>query len=388
MDERELRKWLAKQLEVQDVPHELWDYLVKKHYVSDALELEADGRAVLLREARDQRARAQALAREETWGELRVRTRHFTADLGASAMARTRAEAEAVALAVTRDEGVRRFRERYLEGRMLSLSEAEQLVTSPAAAFLFAESFTELGIPVIGHCSQDRGGRRFLRADGWLEIEIDLQITWTDGSLATTARCGGNWSFLDRHPDLMVATATDEPVLVHIWRHSLLDRLRELSETIAKLYGWEVEHAAWFILTATPPQRDPLEAHITLRSPPALASNRVTLSIAPWMPASIVEQTFRAIQQDLLGKENRPHTERTLVLLQFVLAQERQAAQDPDPDQARLTWAELMARWNAAHPERAYRKERLFARDVNRTRRAVEAPKYRFGTENEEGAKS
>jgi hypothetical protein len=43
----------------------------------------------------------------------------------------------------------------------------------------------------------------------------------------------------------------------------------------------------------------------------------------------------------------------------------------PEGQRVPRTWKERMARWNQEHPTERYTEERLFARDVNRARRAV-----------------
>jgi hypothetical protein len=45
-----------------------------------------------------------------------------------------------------------------------------------------------------------------------------------------------------------------------------------------------------------------------------------------------------------------------------------------EEESTRLSWSELMERWNRAHPEQKYSSESQFSRDFRRGRRAVDEP--------------
>jgi hypothetical protein len=378
MDEQKLRAWLAKQLkQPEDVLERLWTYLIDHHYVSDAIEVGASGKAELLAAAREQ----IALARDLQTARVARRSTGSAAvppqDLGAYARARSHVATEAMALAAAREPQVKKFRRRYLGGTPCSLAEARQLLTSTAAGTLSAGYFEKRGIPLLGHTATVLDRQQHINK-GTAQLALNLRIDWDGGTDLQPFSWEERFGFDRRDRVLSWMDEDEELHEVDVWPGTVLDWLRQVSERLARWYAWEPAQAVWFVLTDEPPVRSPLEASITIRSYPALNGSRVTLSVEPWMPADIVEQSFRAIQRDLLGKENRPLSARNLALFRFDLAQDREVERMPEGQRVRLTWKERMARWNQEHPTECYTEERLFARDVNRARRAVLLHNYRL----------
>jgi hypothetical protein len=97
----------------------------------------------------------------------------------------------------------------------------------------------------------------------------------------------------------------------------------------------------------------------------------------------VVLQTYRDIQRDLLGRENRPLSLRNLAVYRSVLVDAREAER-VNPGKPPPTRAQSMARWNREHPEQTYKQLWQFTRDVDRAERAVLFPNYRFGGLDEE----
>lgn len=387
-NETQLRAWVARKMKLDEVPEWLWMYLVAHDYVRDAIEIGERGAAELLHAARKQWDVSRELEAPHARHRPDTVVKAPKRDLGVYARERSQVAAEAVALEVAREPQVQKFRSLYLGGSPCSPAEARQLLTSKAAAILSTRYFQRRGIPYVGHTTTVLD-RREQPCERGLRVDVDLRIDWDGGSDLQTIGWEENPRSGAHNPVLSWMDEDERLHEVEVWPGTALDWLRQMSERLAKWYDWETAQAAWFVLTDLPPVRAPLEGQITLRSYPALSGSRVTLSIEPWMPAEIVDQTYRAIQQDLLGKSNRPLSARNLELYRFVIAQERKAARAVDAPRAGPTWAQLMERWNDGHPERPYVQERLFVRDVNRARRTILFPNYRLDLgDEEEGAAS
>ena len=99
------------------------------------------------------------------------------------------------------------------------------------------------------------------------------------------------------------------------------------------------------------------------------------------LSAQTVLRTYRAIQRDTLGRDNRPLSGRGLALLRFVMAQSTDEGQLPH-------WRTLVDEWDTAHSqdhtEWIYRGPdgepdiRRFARDFHRAYQAVVRPRYHW----------
>jgi hypothetical protein len=133
----------------------------------------------------------------------------------------------------------------------------------------------------------------------------------------------------------------------------VLDRLRLLSETVARVFDWWPAQGSVFVLTGLPPERASVRMSVkTSVVMPALS--RVDLEIDPTTSPSEVAQVYRTIQTDVLGgRQFRSQGEKHLNMAVFV-----------HRHRPRPTWAKLMKAWNQEHPEWAYEDWRRFQRDA------------------------
>jgi hypothetical protein len=382
MNESDLREWVANRLGLEEVPEPLWEDLVRDEYVKFAVERGQAERGDLLRVARDRlRLHRRLKSSEGRRMPVEVATKPKT-DPGFYTNERALATAEAVADQAMSEDKVQQFRKRYLDGGPLSLPDAHRLLHSPAAALLSAGELGELGIPIVGHESTVRDYQERPN-EGFVRVEVSLEIEWS-GKRQQVKR---DWNWRDdddrRHLDLAAIDATGPNLEIEVWPLAVLDHLRVLSEWLAKWYDWDVGQAAWFVLTSTPPRHEPLEADVSVQFFPSHTRGRVTISVEPWVPADVVEQTYRSIQRDLLGRENRPLSVRNLMLLRAVLKAERDAER-ADTEGSHLSRAAVMQQWNAEHPEQHYQQRWRFERDIDRARTAVLFPEYQLAPQAEE----
>jgi hypothetical protein len=382
MSQDDVRSELAKRLRRQEVPDPVWDRLVDDRDVDAVLTGGAEEFGVLVEAAK----RWLRFYREQTAWDRRHpslgKPRRVSPDPGEYVTQRVLARDEALALRATRAKEVRAFRDRFLGGAVLTVPQAHRLLESGAARVWPISEFEQRGIPVIGHQGSVLASRETVE-DGFLKHEIDLKVTWDDHVVETTESRAWSLSVKQQDPVLPYVDEHGDADPVEVWPRSVLDRLREISAWLVRFYGFDASQAAWFVLTDTPPGRAPLEGTIAVRGYPTHTDGRVTLTMDPWVPADVVLRTYREVQQDILGRENRQLSLRNLAVFRSVVEDAREAERR-NPGGLPPSRAQSMARWNREHPEEAYKQLWQFTRDVDRAERAVLFPDYRLVDANEE----
>ena len=148
----------------------------------------------------------------------------------------------------------------------------------------------------------------------------------------------------------------------------VLGGLRQLSEHLAKRYGWQNAQATLFTLTGQIPVVSALRVTTQLRSPLPVTT-RITLTIDPTLTPREVAKHYGNVRQKVLGKRHRALTEKHIGLAMF-------SATRPEEE----TWAERMAAWNKEYPEWRYTFEQVsnFRRDCLQAQRRLLHPDYQL----------
>jgi hypothetical protein len=145
----------------------------------------------------------------------------------------------------------------------------------------------------------------------------------------------------------------------------VLDRLRRLSQRLAKAYRWSEAQATVFCLTGLAP----LIAAITGGEPDDLEDDaddtlpvlsRITLHVDRTTSPSEVAEQYARLRRWLYGERHRDLSEKHTQLALF-------AASEPK----HTTWAARMARWNAAHADWPYTEVSNFSRDCLQAQRRL-----------------
>jgi hypothetical protein len=290
---------------------------------------------------------------------------------------RARAISEAVAKYAACRRRVRRFRERFLGGRVLSEAEARAFVASPALAILLPHTCEAWGIPFLGHVAK---AERLAGHDG---EQVSIHVS--PPGITRRVRC-------TRQTRLVLSTpgANEERHAVEVQRHSVLDELRRAAVELADRCDWPEAEAAWFILTGAVPSVAPLRVGLKGSYGSARNTARVTLSVEPWVSAETVQRAYRDVQRRVLGRtDNRPIGRRNLALFRLAI-QHAQGADSPPHRELSVhlpPYRELMDRWNALHPATCdhkqrhddtcrYDDERRLGGDFLRAWRALMRPPY------------
>lgn len=146
MDEQELWGWIAEQMKIDEVPNPVREEAVEEGFVDDALAPAAKNQEKQellnfarkrMRFARKMEAWRQGrhpIARDEDGG---VSPDSFTLEDTESEALRAAALEAYLAKIAACERVVFDFRERFLDGGLLTPEQARALISSPAAAYLF-----------------------------------------------------------------------------------------------------------------------------------------------------------------------------------------------------------------------------------------------------------
>lgn len=143
---------------------------------------------------------------------------------------------------------------------------------------------------------------------------------------------------------------------VMLARSGVLDRLRQLSERLGPVYGWQPAQASTFVLTGCTPIVQVLRMTTSALPGPR---QRVVIAADPDVAPELVAAAFRRARSMVLGPRVRPPS---LYGSELVV----HAAERPGVD-TRGLWRQ----WNDAHPEHPYPELRAFQQALRDARRRV-----------------
>ncbi len=389
MNEDKLKRRVSKRIPSTEL---WWDLFLDKGYVEDALGKDNYKDAVdfIIEEYYKHKA-----AFAETGGRRRPPDQERSevpVSLSGSAAEREAAFEELAAKRATCDDGVRWFRERVLEGRLLTAGQARELVRSPAARFLEANKFKFAGgdVPLVGHRATLEGYERMKGSDWAVRhraiVSVDppgmtetVEDTFYDPPRLAPKR--------PRYKDgtdgqaLYYVNERGRPRYVSVWDRSVLEELRDLSERLAQWYRWEPAQATMFVLAGVTPNVPSLKVGTSVRLsrqlyPIKTASSeyidaRVIIEVSPWVSSETVKKAYRKAQIKVMGTSGgKAPGSKSLKLYRFVT---ERVGPTCTPDSKKMpNGKSLMSEWNDANPQwKAYKDTRRFWRDYNRIRRTI-----------------
>ena len=140
-----------------------------------------------------------------------------------------------------------------------------------------------------------------------------------------------------------------------------LDRLRAVSESLARRFEWEEAQATMFVLTGLSPPLSSLRGgfRMALSQP---ISSRITMEIDPTLTPREVAEEYKKLRARLVGARYRLMSEKHLRLAEFYGGHKPEGT----------TWAALMKRWNHSQ-DRGWEYDRFeaFARDCKQAWRRL-----------------
>jgi hypothetical protein len=365
--EREAREWLAGRIGKKEMPDWLWQYLSDRGEIRDALQggteegLETLLESVrgLLRLAR----KAQGLRRHDNRRSEPKPNQYMTAQ----EIKRESVFSAHLARLASNHRAVARFRKEALGGTLLSRTEAEGLLASPAPYLLSAQVFRDRAIPLLGHRAEAKCRRSTERNGAWTE-RVELKIKWQKSSARfrfTIARTIHDRTWLDVFSHLF-GTMSPYPLM----DYSLLGDLQKVSRSVAAFYPWQTWDAGWFILTGAIPSVPCIQPAFTRRQGDRFNRIVLTLGVEPWVSAKTVVRIYREYQRRLLGRDNRALGLKVLDVFEFVMKSREGSEQS-------ATWEKLREQWNRKYPNWAYPDFRHLRADFERAKQDLIFPRYR-----------
>jgi len=315
------------------IPPGIWDYLVAEQKVAAVMEGKKD-----LNWFTDEcwaLARAAGLERR-----LLRPPAMLTADQRQRASDHQTVLAILLAREAGKETGVVSFRGHVLGGRVLPLARVEDWLTEQA---------TNDGEPTVW--LQDvavPSGYEVRRVPYRWEVftESGLSITQAHPARASSR--------------MLVCARIGRPPMVFITRTGgVLEELRELSERLARQFGWVPMQATLFILTDQVPTI-PLVHVRTEASSSRPACTRIILDVDPTASPNLVAERYRQHRRELFQRRVRGLGRRHLKLAAFV------AEHLGEP-----VWPKLFEEWNRKHRKWKYQRRNIFKRDCLRARMRV-----------------
>jgi hypothetical protein len=381
----------------RDIPDQSLSYLDALGFLDEALDMPSDEEAVryLLERFADLAAASPgAGGRRQTLDQERS---EVPVSLSESERERQAAFEEYAAKRAACDDGVRWFRDRLLEGHLLTAGQARELVRSPAARFLEAMKFEFAGgdVPLVGHRATLEGYER-VKNDNWAvrhrgTVSVDppgttetVEDTFYDPPRLAPKR--------PRYKDgtdgqaLYYVNERGRPRYVSVWDRSVLADLRNVSERLARWYRWEPPQATMFVLTGATPAVPALkvgtsvkfseEHHEDKPASPEYIDSKVIIEASPWVPEERVTKAYRKAKRKAMGTSGGKAPKlKNLILFRFVTEKIEPACRRGG---TRMPNGKgLVREWNEAHPEWKYKNSvgdldtRRFWRDYNRIRKTI-----------------
>jgi hypothetical protein len=144
----------------------------------------------------------------------------------------------------------------------------------------------------------------------------------------------------------------------------VLDRLRQLSQSLARFYGWDEAAATNFVLTGEVPFMPSIETRSWVPSAYRTLA-RISLTIDPALSPRKVADHYRRIRGRILGGRHRELSAKHVRLAIFVAGRP-----------TRESWRERMIAWNKEYPNWSYRRETNFNRDWKQAIQRLLHPDY------------
>ena len=225
------------------------------------------------------------------------------------------------------------FRQQHLTKRLLKSEEVVEWIERQAAEEGRASRYLRVPIP-DRHELITRNGRVFV--EPMISISEAPSASHVGMELLSYAAPGDQW--VRRIP---------------VKHGGMLDRLRVVSEYLARRFTWQEVQASTFVLTGLSPIMSSLrgEIRVALSQP---ISSRISMEIDPTLTPEEVAKQYKKLRASLVGARYRSMSEKHLRLAEFYEGQKPEGT----------TWAALMDKWNTSQ-DRGWEYDRFesFARD-------------------------
>lgn len=382
--EASVREWLARRLDLEEIPNPLWTLLLEEGLVQEVL-LDAfeDAEQELLRKARQLLKFSQKMedvkgGRDSGADTVGAKQRRVP-DFPKGDPVRQRAEAVSLywSKMANQDDEVVGFRERALGGTTISAEEAEDLRASPAAAIFPLEWFKDKGVPLVGHRARvTRSGGSHV--GGSRRSGDQLEIKWEDGRLCLPLEDDEQSNPFqliidpqnllagmvpgERPPVTVRGKERPSVIIAKARQEAVLSELEQVAVHLTRQFPWEQEEAVQFVLTGEPVQVPPI--YEDLSDSDESYPSYIKLTVAPWVPAETVGEVYKARRKELTSVQTT--SPKRLAIFRFVMTHPKVKVVDEGRSIEGPSWRSLMKAWNESLlPDSQWRAEdeRNFRRD-------------------------
>ena len=323
-----------------------WDYLVDDGWIRNVLWKEITIREVV----REVRRLMSAWGRPIPQGSPRPRTLPSRQGVKAPKTVPERQDviSRLLATEAARDEEVRSFREYVLRGSEVKPVGVDGWIKRQAEKDGPAKLWLTVPVPT---------GTKVRSFTTFATTEPPLTISEEKPAILIQRRYLSYISLLvgmDEDPTREVATAEG----------GVLERLRQLSEALARRYGWNEALATNFVLTGEAPLVPSVEIRWSVPSNFTTLA-RISLTVDPALSPREVADHYRRIRAEIVGARHRDQSEKHMRLATF-------AAARPASESLR----KRMAAWNKQYPRWKYPRESNFGRDCKQAIQRLLHPDY------------
>lgn len=323
-----------------------WKALVRRRYVAEVLEGEQDIRQL----ARDVRGLVRDFG--DGWSSRAETPRTLVSskrEQGAKGSdARYEVISRLLAVEAANDKGVLTFRSDVLGGSLLSRHQVDGWIKRQAEEDGPASLWLTVPVPT---------GTKVRSFTTFATTEPPLTISEETPAILIQRQYLSYISLLvgvDEDPTREMPTAEE----------GVLEQLRQLSEALARHYGWDAALATNFVLTGEAPLVPSVEIR---RSYPSNFTTlaRISLTVDPALSPREVADHYRRVRAEIVGARHRDQSEKHMRLATFTAAR-------PTGESLR----KRMAAWNKQYPRWKYPRESNFGRDCKQAIQRLLHPDY------------
>jgi hypothetical protein len=329
-----------------------WAFLVEHRYVAEVLQ----GEKTIRELAQDTRAFLRAWGRPMPARSTAPRMLASAKRAKAAKILPKRQEVVSRLLAAeaARDEEVRSFREEVLGGSLMKPQDVDRWIERQAKEDGPPSRWLTVPLPT---------GYEVRSSTTFATTEPPLTISEETPAILVQKRylsyVSSRVDELEEDPRRDVPTAEG----------GVLDRLRQLSEGLARFYRWDEAAATNFVLTGETPLMPSIETRSRVPSTYGTLA-RISLTIDPALSPREVADHYRRWRARIVTGRHRELSDKHMCLANF-------AAGRPVGE----TLRERMAVWNKEYPNWKYKTETNFGRDCTQAVRRLLHPDYGSGFE-------
>jgi len=337
------------------VPDELWNDLVEKDYIRDALD--AEGWGYLVNEAKRLLRFIELGARGRVPRRVPAVAREPTMEAHGRAVGAWAARYGRGDMSHGRTSGWLASARGYLGGTF-PCADAVAHLQSPAWSLVpLADLVARPQPSSLGAGDSLRIRSTVARVRGAMHpagetsdaVRIELELTYKGGRRGLTVKQS------PRARSLTIEAPERDPIRVLAAAGTLNERLLGLA-TQSQWGPLTVAQTLWLILTDEAPQVSPLTVDVRREIGPNLRPRDIiTIEAEPWVPFDALAAAYRGVRAELLSGANRPPRLRSLELARF-LAEEGWG----------LSITKQMRLWNARFPHWEIHDRGNFAKDATR----------------------